>query len=574
MPFQEQGSYISIREAVELCQRAYFNVAIFKNTVNTISTLCNTDIYFEGGNAQSRSFFEAWLKRIQIWQLKDQFFREIPRSGNWFAYRVDGKLDKTEALKLNQTYSSNAALELPLRYITLNVADLAAINSLSYDMPQYFRVLTPQQLQIMKKSKNPDDKEVIKNLNKSIKDYFDGGVTMAPVAIDLDQLHTVFYQKQDYEPFAVPMGFSVLDDINMKLEFKKTDMVLARTVEYIILLVTMGSKEETDGTGGLDPNSLAALRELFKKEQVGRVLVSDWTTKLDWAIPDLNKVFGPSKYETVNKDIADGLMDIFFGQEKFANMQAKLKMFVERLNNIQDLFINSFLGPEVKRIAQMMNFKTYPTPTFVKVSLDDPTQIQRIMTQLFQLGAITPKDVLDGLNNGELPDFEKVLENQEEFKNWKDDGLFQPVIAAPQQEEGATSGGKPQGMNGRPPGTSSPQTTKKVSPIGTKASEQKFSMSRLVDVIRAADKAKAEIKTGYKKKKKIKSFTDNDNEVVQSIAQVLFENEKMEDWSNKVNDYLKSPVETDFDKALEIEEISNEYEVSKDAAILLHHSRL
>ena len=32
-----------------------------------------------------------------------------------------------------------------------------------------------------------------------------------------------FYKKQDYEPFAVPFAYPVLEDINAKIELKRID---------------------------------------------------------------------------------------------------------------------------------------------------------------------------------------------------------------------------------------------------------------------------------------------------------------------------------------------------------------
>ena len=39
--------------------------------------------------------------------------------------------------------------------------------------------------------------------------------------LDPEKLIYSFYKKQDYEPFAVPFGFPVLDDLNWKIELKK-----------------------------------------------------------------------------------------------------------------------------------------------------------------------------------------------------------------------------------------------------------------------------------------------------------------------------------------------------------------
>ena len=68
--------------------------------------------------------------------------------------------------------------------------------------------------------------------------------------------------------------------------------------------------------GGVNPNNLKAMQELFKNESVGRALIADYTTKAQFVIPDLNKVLGSEKYKIVNEDIKEGLQNIIVGSEK------------------------------------------------------------------------------------------------------------------------------------------------------------------------------------------------------------------------------------------------------------------
>ena len=61
---------------------------------------------------------------------------------------------------------------------------------------------------------------------------------------------------------------------------------------------------------------------------MGRILVSDYTTKAEFIIPDIQKVIGPAKYEVVNQDIKEGLQNIILNQEKFASTEIKAQMFL------------------------------------------------------------------------------------------------------------------------------------------------------------------------------------------------------------------------------------------------------
>ncbi|HCI72206.1 MAG TPA: hypothetical protein DHV30_17055, partial [Balneola sp.] len=91
LPYEYASDGVTARDAIELCQKAYANVAVFRNAIDIMSEFTNTDIYLEGGTRKSREFFEEWFKRVNIIGLKDQYFREYYRSGNVFLYRIDGR---------------------------------------------------------------------------------------------------------------------------------------------------------------------------------------------------------------------------------------------------------------------------------------------------------------------------------------------------------------------------------------------------------------------------------------------------------------------------------------------------
>ena len=128
LPYQFSLDGVNIRMAIELCQKAYANVAVFRNAVDIMAEFSNTEIFLEGGTQRSRSFFENWFKRINLNNLKDQYFREYYRSGNIFLYRIDGKFKVEDFSRLVRTIPSQSEVEntIPMRYIVLNPFDIVA----------------------------------------------------------------------------------------------------------------------------------------------------------------------------------------------------------------------------------------------------------------------------------------------------------------------------------------------------------------------------------------------------------------------------------------------------------------
>jgi hypothetical protein len=430
LPYDYSSSGVNVRDAIELCQKAYANIAIFRNAVDIMAEFSNSPIYLEGENERSKKFIENWMKKIGIWKVKDQYFREYYRSGNVFFYRVDGKFNNEDLIKLNYVYASQTLKpgEVPVRYMLLNPYDIVADKATAFQSGIYKKVLSDYELERLREPKTEEDKKVFDSLSKDIqKQIKDGAFSRDGLSIELDPEKLVysFYKKQDYEPFAIPFGFPVLDDINWKLELKKIDQAICRTVENVILLITMGNEPDK---GGVNPNNLKAMQELFKNESVGRALIADYTTKAQFVIPDLNKVLGSEKYKIVNEDIKEGLQNVIVGSEKFSNTQVKAEIFLERLRESRNAFLNDFLQPQIKELCKNMGLKSYPTAKFEEIDIKDEVQFQRVITRLLEIGILTPEQGIKSMQTGLYPNPRELSQAQEPYIEQREKGYYNPLV--------------------------------------------------------------------------------------------------------------------------------------------------
>lgn len=430
LPYKYSEDGVDVRDAIELCQKAYVNVAIFRNAVDIMAEFANSEIYLKGGTKKSREFFTEFFKRINLTNLKDQFFREYYRSGNIFIYRFDGKFKPQDYIKvINQVgIISPSQNKIPTKYVLLNPYDISAKPASTFNTGMYEKVLSNYEILRFKNPQTEDDKEIYDSFDPELKkeiqknSYQSNGVKLK---LDPNRLSSSFYKKQDYEPFAVPFGYAVLEDINTKLEFKKMDQAITRTVENVILLITMGSEPDK---GGVNANNINAMQQLFRNESVGRVLVSDYTTKADFVIPDLNKVLGPDKYQILNEDIKQGLQNIVVGEEKYSSTQVKAQIFIDRLKEARQTFISDFLQKEIKRISKELGFKGYPEVCMKDIDMRDETQLMRVATRLMELGIITPQQGMDMFHTGKFPEAEDISPSQKEFIDKRKDGFYNPIV--------------------------------------------------------------------------------------------------------------------------------------------------
>ena len=574
LPYSYALDGVNVREAIELCQKAYANVSVFRNSIDIMSEFANAELYLEGGSQKSRDFFNQWFKKIKIWHLKDQFFREFYRSGNIFFYRVDGTIQAGDFTKLIKEIADDkpTSSKVPVRYILLNPFDIVAKRGSSFETGAYEKILSEYELARLQNPVSDEDRETLNGLPENVRQdiqkgaYYQNGLK---IKLDPNKIIFVFYKKQDYEPFAIPFGYPVLEDINAKLELKKMDQAITRTVENVILLITMGAEPDK---GGINQNNLVAMQKLFKNESVGRVLVSDYTTKADFVIPDLNKVLGAEKYKVLNEDIKQGLQNIIVGEEKYSSTEVKAEIFLERLKESRNAFLSDFLQPEIKRIAKTLGLKRYPTAKFRDIDVRDKTQLMRVTTRLMELGVITPQQGMDMFHTGEFPKSEEIATSQQEFISQRKDGYYNPIvggiptISPPQptaSKESATVNTTPK-VAGRPEGTT-----------GIPIAKASVSVKNIRGVIVKIENLRASIEKDLKNSLSLDSLSDNQQKMVEKLCETVVVSSDLKNW-----DEIASSCVKDFDSIVslstlpEVLEAVADFDLDDDySAALLYHSQ-
>ena len=559
------NSNIDVRDTIVLCQKAYYNFSVFRNTIDLMTEFSISNLYYTGGSRKSREFFETLFRKINIDDLQSRFFREYYRSGNVFIYRFNSQMEKSDAFKISQTFGlseANEDIEIPSKYIILNPSDIQLQGSIAFSSGVYYKVVTDYELQILRNPQTDEQREVFESLpeetKKLIKDTKNTGMAAVTIPLNTDRLVAVFYKKQDYEPFAVPMGYPVLEDINWKQEMKQMDMAVARTTNQAILLITMGTKPEE---GGVNQRNLMAMQKLFENESVGRVLISDYTTDAKFVIPDIGNILDPKKYDVVNQDIQMGLNNILLSDEKFANTSIKVQVFMERLKQGRRVFLENFLMPEIRRVSKEMGFKNYPDAHFEEVDLRDTSVYSRIYSRLIELGVLTAEEGMQAIESGRFPTPEESLESQKKFQEHKNEGLYEPLIG----------GAKMPQVSGRPAGSKKPKEEDKKTPIGTKATLN-FSLSGIQEHLNLSDKLNLEVEASLRQLHKRKRLSKQQKEVAREITNIVIANEDPPNWLAKAGRYAAEPTDRNHERVKKVQDVAYEHQVDDFLAGILYAS--
>ena len=592
-----KGNYdsnISAKDTIVLCQKAYWNVPIFRNTIDLMTEFSLSDIYLTGGNEQSRKFFYLWLQKINSWDLQDQFYREFYRSGNIFIYKFRADFGRDNMMKIQEAFGAESGdltdnvSTIPVKYIILNPADINIITSSSFLDNVYVKMLNDYELQNLINPKTESDRQIaekipeIKNIiernKKKASKAIPAGLNNVGLELDRDRLVAVFYKKQNYEPLSVPMGFAVLEDINSKLELKKIDQAIARSVQQAVLMITMGDEK----VGMPSAQNLVSMRKLFENQSVGKVLVADYTTNAKFVIPDIGNLLDPKKYEILDNDIKMGLNSILFGDEKFSNTSIKVKVFFARLKYGREKFLRDFLIPEMKEVGKALGFKQVPIPKLEDIDFEDNVLMSRVYSRLIELGVLTPEEGFDVFQTGRLPTPEESLESQKKYKDLRANGYYQPLIGGTKEAGGPSSSGSsksPSGNSGRPSGTTDiKQVTTRVKASAfadeENSSNNKFSCDKMKKIVSSLTLLEKKIESILKAKFNIKKLNKEQATIVSDMSILIVQNEELENWNEVCAEYVEDPSKSNSDIYNKIDELAAAHGLDNRSAAILYHSKL
>tara|TARA_Y100000310_G_scaffold31923_1_gene30273 strand:+ start:5596 stop:7611 length:2016 start_codon:yes stop_codon:yes gene_type:complete len=578
LPYQYAMDGVNVREAIELCQKAYCNVAIFRNSIDMMADFANSPIHVEGGSEKSRRFINSWLRKIGIWNLKDQFFREYYRSGNIFLYTVEGKFKADDFAKVRNLGLIAATNKIPIRYIMLNPFDVVAQRTTSFDVRFFSKLLSEYEIERLKDPKNEADRELFDALPDNVKErirnnsWTPSGMT---VQLDPNKLRYAFYKKQDYEPFGVPYGFAVLDDINFKLEMKKIDQAICRTVENVVLMITMGT---TPDKGGVNPRNMHAMQNLFTNQSVGRVLVSDYTTKADFIIPDLQKVLGPAKYDVINQDIKEGLQNAMLGEEKFANATIKAQLFLQRLHESREAFLKEFLQPEIDQLSRNFGFRTAPQAKFEDIDMKDENQVQRVITRMMELGILSPEEGMKVIDTGVFPSREELEESQEKFLEDRKKGWYNPLVGGVPVFEGEDELEIKELEHPRSMEMLEKQNNKTPKspgrPLGSKTQgKTTYAVDAIKDTIDATNAFYSTLNLEARKIFKKKRLSADQKSILQKVCEAVICSSEQAHWSKTATSCLKDNKQLlQLSILPSVRELSAEHSLDEYSSAILYHS--
>jgi hypothetical protein len=415
-----------IKMILQRAERIYQRVGLVKNVIDLMGDFASQGIRLVHRNKRIERFYRRWFKKINGKDRSERFLNNLYKSGNIvidrrtakISIKVADKLYKalgTADMQLNDLPEVNVEKrEIPWKYTFIDpvCVEVSAGALSSFLNDKTYELILPASLRkIINNPKTENEKRVIDSLPTQI---IEAAKNKKPYPLDHDKTLVFHYKKDDWQAWAYPMIYAIMDDITVVEKLKLADMAALDGAISNIRIFKLGSLEHK-----IAPTKAAT----SKLAQILGNNVGGGTMDLIWG-PDIELVesntnvhnfLGESKYIPHLNAIYAGLgipptLTGTFGAAGTTNNFISLKTLTQRLQYGRDRLIE-FWEEEIAIVQKAMGFKYPAKIEFDRMDLSNEDSEKALLVQLADRNLIS--DELLQTRFGFDPDMEKSRLNRE-----------------------------------------------------------------------------------------------------------------------------------------------------------------
>jgi hypothetical protein len=411
-----------IRRAEDIYQR----VGLVKNVIDLMGDFGSQGISLVHKNKRIERFYRAWFKKVKGKERSERFLNNIYKTGNVVINRQTGKLSLKVADSLYKAIASPdlqindlddiklEKREIPWKYTFIDpfYVEVSAGALSSFTQNRTYELVLPSHLRrTINSPKTPQEQEIVNNLPSQI---LEAAKTRKPFPLDSNKTLVFHYKKDDWQSWAYPMVYSIMDDITVIEKLKLADMAALDGAISNIRIFKLGSLEHK-----IAPTKAAAakLANILGNNVGGGTMDLVWGPDIELieSKTSVHQFLGEGKYTPHLNSVYAGLgipptLTGTFGAAGTTNNFISLKTLTQRLQYGRDL-LTEFWDKEISLIQKAMGFKYPAKVEFDRMDLSNEDTEKALLIQLSDRNLIS--DELLQSRFGFDSDMEKTRLNRE-----------------------------------------------------------------------------------------------------------------------------------------------------------------
>lgn len=412
-----------IRKADEIYQR----VGLVKNVIDLMGDFACQGIRIVHPNRRVERFYKAWFKKISGKDRSERFLNNLYRSGNIVISRQTAKLNNKI---IDRMYRATANVdipdptledvelgkkEIPWRYTFIDpvYVDVLGGSLSSFVSKKIYGVSLPTTLRkIINSPKNEAEKNIVSQLPS---DILEAAKTKKPYVLNPDKIIVSHYKKDDWQIWAYPMIYAIMDDITILEKLKLADICALDGAVSNLRIFKLGSLEHK-----IAPTKAAAakLSAILSNNVGGGTMDIVWGPDIEMleSSTNVHNFLGEGKYTPHLNSVYAGLgipptLTGTYGAAGTTNNFISLKTLTQRLQYGRDVLV-SFWEKEIELVQKAMGFKYAAKIEFDRMDLSNEDAEKALLIQLADRNIISDESLQ--MKFGIDPSMEKYRLNRED----------------------------------------------------------------------------------------------------------------------------------------------------------------
>ncbi len=408
---------------------AYQKVGLIRNIIDLMGDFACQGIRLTHPNKRIEKFYRNWFKKVKGKERSERFLNNLYRVANVVirkqTAKISSKAKKSLLTKVRESAFADVDIKLknkptpksgiiPWRYVFLDPSIIAVVGGAlaSFVGQPAYAIKLPRSLsRTIKSPKTSLERQLVNQLPK---DIVAAAKTNSFYPLPSDKTLVYHYKKDDWQAWAFPMIYAILDDITVLEKLKLADMAALDGAISNIRIFKLGNMEHK-----IAPTRVAAskLAEILENNVGGGTMDLVWGPDIELmeSKTSVHQFLGEEKYTPHLNSIYAGLgipptLTGTFGATGTTNNFISLKTLVARLQYGRDI-LNTFWDNEITEVQHAMGFKLPANVEFNLSNLGDEEAEKALWIQLYDRNLIS--DELIQHKFGADPEMEKIRLNRE-----------------------------------------------------------------------------------------------------------------------------------------------------------------
>lgn len=421
-----------IKNIIRSADTVYQRVGLVKNVIDLMGDFASQGIRLVHRNKRIERFYRNWFQKVKGQERSERFLNNMYRVGNVVINRQTAKISKRVSDNLYKasgkadiTLSDEDIIiekkEIPWKYTFIDpfYVDVVGDSLSSFVGKRIYEISLPAQLRrTINSPKNDLERNIISQLPP---DILEASKNKTSYVLDTEKTLAFHYKKDDWQIWAYPMIYAIMDDINIIEKLKLADLAALDGAISNIRIFKLGSLEHK-----IAPTKAAAskLSSILQNNVGGGTMDLIWGPDIELieSKTQVHQFLGEAKYTPHLNSIYAGLgipptLTGTYGASGTTNNFISLKTLTQRLEYGRKVLME-FWMKEIEIVQKAMGF-TYPAKIeFDRMDLSNEDGEKALLIQLADRNLIS--DELIQTRFGIDPDMEKTRINREDRERSSD----------------------------------------------------------------------------------------------------------------------------------------------------------